>query len=266
MKKFTYVGMFLVVLMSTSCINTKKMVYLEDMKEDYSYPMNPQQEVKIQRDDRLSIVVNSRNPELAVPFNISTGEAFQVTTSGEVTGATNMVKQEKGYVVDLNGYIEFPILGKFKVVDMTRNQVADLIRERLISENLISDPLVFVDVLNMKIAVLGEVGGPTVLKVTDSRITLLEAITRAGDLTANAQLDKIAVIREEGNERKMYMHDIRSTDIFYSPCYYLQPNDIVYVHPKYAKATVKEQRTLGFYSLAVGFLSLIATLGLLLTK
>jgi polysaccharide export outer membrane protein len=167
-------------------------------------------------------------------------------------------------MVDLNGYIEFPILGKLKVVDLTRKQVADLIKNRLISENLINDPLIFVDILNIKITVMGEVKSPQVLQVEDSRITLLEAITRTGGVTTNALLDRVAVIREEGNERKMYMHDIRSSDIFYSPCYYLQQNDMVYIHPKFAEANTKERRTLGFYSFGVTLLSLITTLTVLL--
>ncbi|MBL3926358.1 sugar transporter, partial [Bacteroides thetaiotaomicron] len=87
------------------------------------------------------------------------------------------------------GYIEFPILGKLKVVDLTRKQVADLIKNRLISENLINDPLIFVDILNIKITVMGEVKSPQVLQVEDSRITLLEAITRTGGVTTNALLD-----------------------------------------------------------------------------
>ena len=243
--KNMYVVLVLAMLLTTSCINTKRIVYLEDMREDISYPMNAQPEMRIQRDDRLSIIVNSRNPELTVPFNISTGGDFQVTSNGDVSTTAGSQKQEKGYMVDLNGYIEFPILGKLKVVDLTRKQVADLIKNRLISENLINDPLIFVDILNIKITVMGEVKSPQVLQVEDSRITLLEAITRTGGVTTNALLDRVAVIREEGNERKMYMHDIRSSDIFYSPCYYLQQNDMVYIHPKFAEANTKERRTLG---------------------
>ena len=259
-----YVVLVLAMLLTTSCINTKRIVYLEDMREDISYPMNAQPEMRIQRDDRLSIIVNSRNPELTVPFNISTGGDFQVTSNGDVSTTAGSQKQEKGYMVDLNGYIEFPILGKLKVVDLTRKQVADLIKNRLISENLINDPLIFVDILNIKITVMGEVKSPQVLQVEDSRITLLEAITRTGGVTTNALLDRVAVIREEGNERKMYMHDIRSSDIFYSPCYYLQQNDMVYIHPKFAEANTKERRTLGFYSFGVTLLSLITTLTVLL--
>ena len=105
-------------------------------------------------------------------------------------------------MVDLNGYIEFPILGKLKVVDLTRKQVADLIKNRLISENLINDPLIFVDILNIKITVMGEVKSPQVLQVEDSRITLLEAITRTGGVTTNALLDRVAVIREKETSAK----------------------------------------------------------------
>ncbi|MCS2518401.1 polysaccharide biosynthesis/export family protein [Bacteroides thetaiotaomicron] len=178
MKRNVYVGVLLTALLMTSCINTKRIVYLEDMKESLSYPMNAQPEMKIQRDDRLSIVVSSRNPELTVPFNISTGGNFQVTSSGDVATGTDMQKCEKGYMVDLNGYIEFPVLGKLKVVDLSCKQVAELIKKRLIDENLINDPLVFIDILNIKITVMGEVESPQVLKIDDSRITLLEAITR----------------------------------------------------------------------------------------
>ena len=231
MKRNVYVGVLLTALLMTSCINTKRIVYLEDMKESLSYPMNAQPEMKIQRDDRLSIVVSSRNPELTVP---------------------------------LNGYIEFPVLGKLKVVDLSCKQVAELIKKRLIDENLINDPLVFIDILNIKITVMGEVESPQVLKIDDSRITLLEAITRTGGVTSNALLDRVAVIREEGNERRMYMHDIRSSDIFYSPCYYLQQNDMVYVHPKFAEANTKERRTLSFYSFGLTLLSLITTITVLL--
>ena len=98
MKRNVYVGVLLTALLMTSCINTKRIVYLEDMKESLSYPMNAQPEMKIQRDDRLSIVVSSRNLELTVPFNISTGGNFQVTSSGDVATGTDMQKCEKGYM------------------------------------------------------------------------------------------------------------------------------------------------------------------------
>ena len=264
MRKQKYLWMFLIGMLMSSCINTKKVVCLEDMQEEIAYPMNEQQELKIQRDDRLSIVINSRNPELTAPFNISSGEAFQVSESGNVTPGANVAKEDKGYKVDLNGYIEFPILGKLKVVDLTCKQVEELVKSRLIAENLIDDPLVVVDMMNLKITMMGEVESIGVLNVKDSRITLLEAITRAGGFTSNASLDKVAVIREENNERKMYMHDVRKTDIFYSSCFYLRQNDIVYVHPKFAPSTLKEQRTLGFYSLGVGLLGIISMIAVLL--
>ena len=92
--KNMYVVLVLAMLLTTSCINTKRIVYLEDMREDFSYPMNAQPEMRIQRDDRLSIIVNSRNPELTVPFNISTGGDFQVTSNGDVSTTAGSQKQE----------------------------------------------------------------------------------------------------------------------------------------------------------------------------
>lgn len=105
----------------------------------------------------LVLLVSSRNPELTVPFNISTGGNFQVTSSGDVATGTDMQKCEKGYMVDLNGYIEFPVLGKLKVVDLSCKQVAELIKKRLIDENLNHDPLVFIRDLKIKITVMGRV-------------------------------------------------------------------------------------------------------------
>lgn len=94
--KNMYVVLVLAMLLTTSCINTKRIVYLEDMREDISYPMNAQPEMRIQRDDRLSIIVNSRNPELTVPFNISTGGDFQVTSNGDVSTTAGSPEAGKG--------------------------------------------------------------------------------------------------------------------------------------------------------------------------
>ena len=148
--------------------------------------------------------------------------------------ASNSIN-EKGYRVDVDGNIDFPILGKLYVEGMTVNAVKQLISDRIEEGNYMKDPLVAIEFLNFKYTVLGAVGRNGTFSANGDRVTLLEAIANAGDLTAKAQTDRVAVIREINGERQMFMHDLRSKDIFDSPCFYLQQNDIVYVEPKYRK-------------------------------
>ena len=137
--------------------------------------------------------------------------------------------------MDVDGNIDFPILGKLHIEGMTVNAVKQLICDRIEEGNYMKDPLVSIEFLNFKYTVLGAVGQNGTFSANGDRVTLLEAIANAGDLSAKARTNKVAVIREINGERQMFMHDLRSTDIFESPCYYLQQNDIVYVEPKYRK-------------------------------
>ena len=114
-------------------------------------------------------------------------------------------------------------------------EVRDLIKNKIIEGEYMKDPLVAIEFLNFKYTVLGAVGRNGTFSVDGDRITLLEAIANAGDLSAKAKIDRVAVIREIDGERQMFMHDLRSKDLFESPCFYLQQNDIVYVEPKYRK-------------------------------
>lgn len=139
-------------------------------------------------------------------------------------------------------------------------------KKRLINEELLKDPMVTVNFLNFKFSVLGEVGHVGTFEVKGDRITLLEALAMAGDLTPRSRLDRIAVIREYGNKRRILFHDIRSKDIFTSPYYYLQQNDIVYVEPTNMKATEQAQRKLSTWSMILSFITTITSLVLLTTK
>ena len=143
---------------------------------------------------------------------------------------------------------------------MTVNQVTEMIRNRIIDGGYIKDPMVNMEFLNFKYTVLGAVGNNGTFSVKGDRITLLEAIAQAGDLTAKARIDRVAVIRESGNERQIYMHDLRKKDIFDSPCFYLQQNDIVYVEPKYRK---KDKEDRGFQIATVGLSTVTAITSLL---
>ncbi len=238
LKYYAFLGLF-VALLCTSCSSRKNIVYLNDMEIGKDYPINVKHEAVIHRDDRLSITVSCKKPELAIPFNIQSG-SFQVGSDGSVSSQAT-VSKEKGYRVDVDGNIDFPILGKLHVEGLKVSELQQLIKDKIIEGNYIKDPIVSVEFLNFKYTVLGAVSSNGTFSVNGDRITLLEAIANAGDLTSKANIKRVMVIREEGDDRKMYIHDLRKTDIFWSPCFYLQQNDIVYVEPKYKKQDTEDR-------------------------
>ena len=229
----------LAVLLLTSCAR-KNIVYLQDMEMGVGYPIDVKHEAVVHRDDRLDITVSCKNPELALPFKIY-GGTFRVGTDGDVTADATTRVNEKGYRVDVNGDIDFPILGKLHVEGLKVIEVRNLIADRITAGGYMKDPLVSIEFLNFRYTVLGAVGHNGTFTVNGDRITLLEAIANAGDLSPKGRIDRVAVIREVDGERKMFMHDLRSKDIFDSPCFYLQQNDIVYVEPKYRKKDNEER-------------------------
>lgn len=252
--------MALIVLLLSSCGSRKSFVYLQDMQPGRSYPANFKHEAIIHRDDRLGITVNSKNPELAIPFNIQ-GGTFRLSSDGtvsEASGAASEVR-EKGYRVDVDGNIDFPILGKLHVEGLTVGQATELIKSKIQQGNYIKEPLVSIEFLNFKYTVLGAVGHTGTFNVDGDRITLIDAIAKAGDLSTKARVNRVTVIREEKDGRKMYTHDLRSKELFDSPAYYLQQNDVVYVEPKYRKKD-GEDRGWQFATLFVSVASFVTSL------
>lgn len=224
------------MLLMCSCNSSKNFVYLQDMYAGQRFEVEKRHEAVVHPDDRLQITVSCKQPELAVPFN-SQGGGMKVSADGEVSTQATLGSGvvDNGYRVDSEGNIIFPILGKLRVEGLTLKGVGDTIRALIISGNYIKDPLVSVELLNFHYTVMGAVGHNGTFGVEGDRVTLLEALATAGGLASNARVNNVAVIREEGGERRMYVHDLRSHDIFSSPCYYLRQNDIVYVEPKYVK-------------------------------
>lgn len=221
-RNFLYVYVCLLGLL-TACTAPKEVLYLQDIKELKQENIEKGYEVKIHEDDLLGIVVNSKEEELALPFNMPM-VSYQI-------GSNYQQPRVVGYLVDKNGDIDFPFLGKLHVQGLTRMEVTELIKQKLREEDLLKDPIVTVQFLNFKVSVIGEVARPGTFEISGDRITLLEALSRAGDLTIYGRRDRVAVIREENGKRTILYHDLRSSDIFNSPCYYLQQNDIVYVEP-----------------------------------
>lgn len=239
MNKQILLSSLLAVGLLASCASKRNIVYLADMEPGVKYPVVANYESTVHCDDRLGIMVSCKNPELAIPFNIQSGN-FQVEANGNVT-SSETVWREKGYRVDVEGNIDFPILGKLHVESLKVSEVKNLIERRIKDGNYIKDPLVSVEFLNFRYTVLGAVAKNGTFTVNGDRVTLLEAIANAGDLTAKARINRVTVIREVGDERQMFVHDLRNKDILESPCFYLQQNDIVYVEPRFRNKN-KEDR------------------------
>jgi polysaccharide export outer membrane protein len=236
---------------------------MKDMRPDILYTLSQRPELKIQQNDRLKIVVSSRSSELAAPFNIGVG-GYQIGTDGEFSSTNNTTLQERGYLVDSQGNIEYPVLGILRVGGLSTQEASYLIRNHLREERIISDAIVTVDVLNFKVMVIGEVNNNGIIIVPEGRITLFEAIIRAGGVTTNAAMGEIVVMREERRGYRFLYSDLRTVAVFDSPSYFLQQNDIVYVKPITAPMSERESRTWQWYNTSIGLIGAILSAFLLI--
>lgn len=171
------------------------------------------------------------------------------------------------YTVDSNGDIEFPVLGKVHIAGLTRQQVSEKIARDLIQGKWVSDPVVTVEFANLRFSVVGEVNSPGTYPIVNDRMTLLEAIAKAGDLTPFGERE-IMVIREEGGKRVKYLVNLKDNTMFESPAYYLQQNDVIYVQPNKAVARKAEDNpnNLKSISLWTSIASLLTTVAVLIFK
>lgn len=264
LKAFPFAGALAALLLCMACTSPKKVIYLQDVQPLEQRAIERPYEMKIHEDDLLSIMVNSKDPELALPFNLPV-VTYQLGTDGRASGQQRVL----GYLVDSSGDIDFPILGKLHVAGMTRKELTAYVKTRLVSEDLIKDPIITVQFMNFKVSVMGEVARPGTFTISGDRITLLEALSQAGDLTIYGRRDRVAVIREENGQRTILYHDLRSSEIFNSPCYYLQQNDIVYVEPNKAKAGqsgINQNNSASVWLSALSILASMATLILTITQ
>ncbi len=207
-------------------------------------------------DDIINISVSAADMDTARPFNLSQGFS---SSSEEGANSSSGNSQSPSYLIDYEGNIEFPVLGKLKVVDLTRIQVKKMIREKL--KSYINDPIVTVRLNNFKITVLGEVRNPGAFSVPNERITIIEALGLAGDLTIKGKRTNITVIRENGVKKIFHKIDLTSKEIFSSPGYYLTQNDVIYVEPNESKLRESENNAtkLGVLFSSVGVLISVLT-------
>jgi polysaccharide export outer membrane protein len=215
---------FLFVLLFFSCAPRKELVYYQNIDRLPAAKLNTY-EVTIQPDDLLMVIVSAEDPEIALPFNLKTVSVGTANKQDLVRGQETM----QLYLVDANGTIDFPILGKMKVSGLTRSAVLQLFQEKIGA--YIKNPIVNLRIMNFKISVQGEVVLPGTYAVDSERITLIEALSKAKDLTIYGKRNNILIIREIDGVKSYNRVDITQADFINSPFYYLAQNDVVYVEP-----------------------------------
>ena len=220
-----------------SCVPARNIVYFQGDSLRYSADSIRQSYTPtIQPNDLLSIVVGSLSPESDAIFNVPN----QFMTSAMKYGSAGSGAQSLGYLVDSDGNIEMPLVGKIHIQDLKSQIAADTIRRRLLT--VLREPTVTLRSLNFKVSVLGEVNQPAIYVIPDEKITLPELLSLAGDLTIYGRRDNIIVIREENGHREYAKVNLTTREVFDSPYYYLHKNDLVYIEPVSARTTFTDRR------------------------
>ena len=214
-------------LVAVSCSTPKRISYFQDLASGAKeLPIADAVEIKVRPKDKLSILVNSQDQKLNELFNLQ-----------NTSGNTSSNRIELGYTVDTQGFISFPVLGQVKVGGMTREQIAEHLTRQIKEKELIKAPVVTVEFLNLGVSVLGEVNNPGRIKIDRDNMTLLDALSEAGDLTIFGKRDRVLVMRQENGKQHVYDVNLcAAEDLYSSPVYYLQQNDVVYVTPNDTKA------------------------------
>lgn len=241
-----------VLFTTTSCLSEKKIIYLQGADTLYAVPQQIQQafELTIQPDDELAISITSKDQELIGRFNNNTLIGSGGGGGGSASSTSNTSSGAAYFLVDKKGNIEFPIFGTLSTAGKTCKQLARELQARLINEGWINDAIVNVKVMSFKVTVLGDVGNPGTQTFQGERLTLLEAIGKAGDLNNTAHRDHVLIVREIGETRVTYEVDLKDPkSVFDSPAYYLQQNDIVYVQPN---KSVRVKGSTGYTLLSIG--------------
>lgn len=253
-----------------ACSTPARITYFQDLRPGESeQQVVAATEIKVRPGDKLSIIVNSRDPQLTQLFNLP--YVGQQIGQGSVTSnATSSNSQGvSGYTVDEQGMIDFPVLGKIEIAGKNREEIAAFIKEELLAKNLVKDPVVTVEYMNLCISVLGEVASPGRYSIDRDKVTLLDAISMAGDLTIYGKREKVLVLREENGVQRVYGVNLCSAEHLYtSPVYYLRQNDVVYVEPNNVRArqaTVNGNnvRSTSFW---ISLASLLTTIAVLVFK
>jgi polysaccharide export outer membrane protein len=244
--QYKFILLFLTLIFVSSCVSKKDMIYFQN-DETISSEMHKNYAPKIQTDDILNITVSAREPEAVIAYNLYQGGG-QTTTTKPIT-----------YLVDNEGNITFPELGKLKVSGLTTNQLKEDLIERL--EVFITNPIVTIRLENFRVSILGEVKSPGSYNLENEKVSIPEAIAMAGDLSIQGKRKNILLLRNTDGKVESIRLDLTDKSLFKSPYFYLAQNDIVYVEPNKAKVNSSAiGTTSSLISIATALLSLVLIL------
>lgn len=256
MKKAIYSSLLVITIVIISCTSKKKMVYFQGNLP--STEVNKNYNPVFRHDDLLSITILGQDEATVKPFNLPI-----VNYNNNIGGYTQGAPTLPGYLIDKDGNVELPVLGKLAIAGITRGEAIELIKEKL--KGYVVNPTVIIRILNYKVTVLGEVKNPGTFTIPNERVTLPEALGIAGDLQITAERKTVLVIRDVNGKKTEFVVDLTSKDLFNSPVYYLNQNDLVYISPNRAKmnSSVVNPANAGIVISAV---SLIITVLALITR
>ena len=252
------------IVLLASCSVAKQVPYFQDIVSDSTLAVIPEPvTIRLRPQDKISILVNSRDPQLMTLFNLPVIQRYIGSNVPISNGNNNLA----GYTIDRSGDIDFPVLGKLRLAGMTREEAAAYIKNELISNNLIKDPVVTVEFMNLTISVMGEVNKPGRYNIDKDQITIFDALSMAGDLTIYGLREHVTVMRQVDGEQKIYELNLTSAqDVLASPVFYLQQNDFIYVEPNKMRANQATVNGNSFLSSSfwVSVASLLVSLGVLI--
>jgi polysaccharide export outer membrane protein len=247
---------FLLIIVMSSCVSNKDIAYFQFDEIEQSKVSNSFKTV-FKPDDLLQITISSDDIEATKPFNLPA-----VSFSTATNSASGTPKQQS-YLIDSNGEIDYPILGRLKLGGLSRDEALLLLKNKL-SPDYVKNPTINIRIANFKITVYGDVKKPGTFVISNERVSVLDAIGLAGDLNISGRRDNVMVIREENNQKVKYKVNLLSNKTLTSPVFYLQQNDVVYV--EHNKARIQTASSNSNTSLFISVTSLIITLVSILTR
>lgn len=241
MKSIKVLLLCAMVALLASCNSSKRIIYFQDATNESVVALAGGGQIRIKPLDRITVVVSSKDAELAAPFNAST--SYNSLSSNPIgMSSANSMQSLQVRTVDAEGNLDMPIIGKVQCAGKTRHELADEIAKKIIDGGYLADAMVNIQFADMKLYVLGEVARPGQFDITRDRVTLLDALAAAGDLTIYGNRTNVSVIRKvDGSDKnQIYQVNLLSADAMTSPAYYLQQGDVVYVQPNRYKAATSE--------------------------
>lgn len=267
------------LMVLSGCNSSKNVVYMQDARLNTPVDAPAVNLIKVRPGDMIAIAVTCKEPALAAMFNpmsptnnqnVGASASIGAGASGPTVGMSGNSNNnsQMPYTVNAQGDINFPVLGDLHVAGMTRDEIADLIRRRIVAGHYIEDPRVNVTFYNLHYTVLGEVSRPGIVNITNDKVTILDAIAQAGDLSITGRRDAVYVTRTENGKRTTYPVDLRTEDVYNSPVYYIQQDDVIYVEPNNKKAGESTINENSFKSVAMwmSIASFLMSLSVLIFK